>query len=242
MKKKRIGHLLSLTLLAVVLFHTATISAAESSPENSWEFAAEVYLWGAAIGGDTATDSGVNISFDDLIDNLEMAFMGTFGARKGKWSFLADVIYLDVKDEGTLDGIGASVELRGWVVTPDVGYTVLSGDRGNLDLHIGARYLYLESDIRLGPDGIDESSDIWDGIVGIRGRINLTEKLYLPYYLDIGTGGSEMTWQALAGLGYQFKHLDVVAGYRYLEWDFDDDSVFDDLSFSGPYGGVKFYF
>ncbi|MGB5620067.1 MAG: hypothetical protein WBM78_24720, partial [Desulfobacterales bacterium] len=99
MKKKRIGHLLSLTLLAVVLFHTATISAAESSPENSWEFAAEVYLWGAAIGGDTATDSSVNISFDDLIDNLEMAFMGTFGARKGKWSFLADVIYLDVKDE-----------------------------------------------------------------------------------------------------------------------------------------------
>ena len=242
MKKQRIYHLLPLTLLAVVLLHAPTLSAAEPSPENGWEFAAEVYLWGAAIGGDTATDSSVNISFDDLIDNLEMAFMGTFGARKDKWSFLADVIYLDVKDEGTIHGFGASVELRGWVVTPDVGYTVLSGDRGNLDLHIGARYLYLESDIRLGPDGIDESSDIWDGIVGIRGRINLTEKLYLPYYLDIGTGGSEMTWQALAGLGYQFKYVDVVAGYRYLEWDFDDDSVFDDLSFSGPYGGVKFYF
>ena len=226
----------------VVLLHAPTLSAAESSPENSWEFAAEVYLWGASIGGDTATGSDLNISFGDLINNLEMAFMCTFGARKDKWSFLVDVIYLDVKDEGTIDGIGASVELRGWVVTPDVGYTVLSGDRGNLDLHIGARYLYLESDIRLGPDGIDESSDIWDGIVGIRGRINLTEKLNLPYYLDIGTGDSKMTWQALAGLGYQFKHLDVVAGYRYLEWDFDEDSVFDDLSFSGPYGGVKFYF
>ena len=107
------------------------------------------------------------------------------------------MIYLDVKDEGNIHGFGTSVELRGWVVTPDVGYTVLSGDR-QFGSPRGARYLYLESDIRLGARGIDESSDIWDGIVGIRGRINLTEKLYLPYYLDIGTGGSEMTWQASA--------------------------------------------
>jgi hypothetical protein len=171
-----------------------------------------------------------------------MAFMGAFEARKSNWSLLVDVIYLDVKDEGSIDNINASVELRGWVVTPDVGYTVLKGDRGHLDLHVGLRYLYLESDIRLGPDGIDESADIWDGIVGIRGRINLTEKLYLPYYLDVGTGDSEMTWQASAGLGYQFKHFDVVAGYRYLEWDFDDSPVFDNLDFNGPYAGIKFLF
>ena len=242
MKKKRIGNLLLITVLAVFLLHAGTLSAAESSPENGWEFATEVYLWGAGIDGHTATDSEVNISFGDLIDNLEMAFMGTVGARKDKWSFLVDVIYLDVKGEKTIDSIGASVELRGWIVTPDVGYTVLSDDWGNLDLHVGARYLSLDSDIRLGPIGTDKSADVWDGIIGIRGRINLTEKLYMPYYLDIGAGDSKMTWQALAGLGYQFKYVDVVAGYRYMEWDFDDNSVFDDLSFSGPYGGLKYYF
>ena len=242
MKQSGTQCMLALLLMALVMGYAATAPAAESSPADSWEFAAEVYLWGASIGGETASDSDVDIDFGDLLDNLEMAFMGTFGARKNNWSFLVDVIYLDVKDEGSVDGIGGSVELRGWVVTPDVGYTVLKGDRGHLDLHVGARYLYLESDIRLGPDGIDESDNIWDGIIGVRGRVNLTDKLYLPYYLDIGTGGSEMTWQASAGLGYQFKHFDIVAGYRYLEWDFDDSAVFDNLDFNGPYAGVKFFF
>lgn len=54
------------------------------------------------------------------------------------------MIYLDVKDEGTIDGLEASAELCDWVVTPEVGYTVLRGDRGHLDLQVGARYLYLE--------------------------------------------------------------------------------------------------
>lgn len=52
-----------------------------------------------------------------------------------------------------------------------------------------------------------------------------------------------MIWLTLlAGLGYQFKHFDIVAGYRYLEWDFDDSPVFDDLNFNGPYAGIKFLF
>ena len=117
------------------------------------------------------------------------------------------------------------------------------GERSSLCVqHVGARYLYLDTDLRLGPDGIDKSDANWDGIIGIKGRANMTDKLYLDYYLDIGTGGSKMTWQALAGLGYQFKHLDAVAGYRYLEWDFDDSPVFDDLTFSGLYGGLRFSF
>ena len=242
MKQLRMQFKLVISTLVIVLCLGISPSAGASTQGNSWEFAAEVYLWGASIGGETASGSDVKIDFGDLLDNLEMAFMGAFKARKNNWSFVADVIYLDVKGEGSVDNIGASVELRGWVVTPDVGYTVLNGDRGHLDLHVGLRYLYLESDIRLGPDGIDASDDIWDGIVGIRGRINLTEKLYLPYYLDIGTGDSEMTWQASAGLGYQFKHFDIVAGYRYLEWDFDDSPVFDNLDFNGPYAGIKFLF
>jgi len=54
------------------------------------------------------------------------------------------VICLDVKDEGTIDDLDASAELRAWFVTPEVDCTVLRDDRGYLDLQVGARYLYLE--------------------------------------------------------------------------------------------------
>ncbi len=51
-----------------------------------------------------------------------------------------------------------------------------------------------------------------------------------------------MTWQASVGLGYQFKHFDIVAGYRYLEWDFNDSPAFDNIDFNGPFAGIKFLF
>jgi hypothetical protein len=38
------------------------------------------------------------------------------------------------------------------------------------------------------------SGNVWDGIVGIRGKVTLNEKWYLPYHLDVGTGNSEVTY------------------------------------------------
>ena len=38
----------------------------------------------------------VDVSVDDLINNLNMAFMGDLEARKSKWSLAADLIYLNV--------------------------------------------------------------------------------------------------------------------------------------------------
>ena len=230
-----------LVTLAMVVCFSAAASAAEASPEDGWQFGVEVYLWGASIGGKTSSGSNLDIEFDDLIDNLEMAFMGAFGARRGKWSLLADVIYLDVKGDETISGIPASVEMSSWIVTPAVGYTLLDAERGSLDLYVGARYLYLDTDLSLGPFRKDKSGDGWDGIVGIRGKLNLSEKWYLPYGLDIGTGNADMTWQGNLGIGYRFKHLDIVAGYRYMAWDLGGD-VIDDLDISGPYGGIKFIF
>jgi hypothetical protein len=63
----------------------------------------------------------------------------------------------------------------------------------------------------------DESGSVWDGIVGARGHVNLTEKWYLPFYADIGTGQSKLTWQALGGIGYRFKWFDFTVAYRYLQ-------------------------
>ncbi|MGB5613095.1 MAG: hypothetical protein WBM67_10610, partial [Sedimenticolaceae bacterium] len=75
--------------------------AAGESADESWQFDGAVYLWGAGIGGTSAAGDDIDISFSDLIDNLDMAFMGSLEARKDKWTLLADVIYLDVSDGQT---------------------------------------------------------------------------------------------------------------------------------------------
>jgi len=248
----------SFFILAII---PPTVAAEEATQEEGWKFGAEIYLWGAGIGGTTASGGDIDIEFSDIIDNLDMTFMGVLGARKGKWSILTDILYLDVEadNQGTLTvpigpgfavGTDASVGVKTWIVTPTVGYTVVETERARLDILGGARYLYLKSDINVNISGPLEtrrerfiaSDNVWDVIVGVKGRVNLSEKWYLPYYLDIGTGDTDLTWQAAGGVGYKFSKVDVVLGYRYLDWDFDDSDVFDDMNISGPYLGVKFVF
>ncbi len=98
-----------------------------------------------------------------------------------------------------------------------------------------------------GPLGVRQvkssaSGHVWDGIVGVRGQVNLSDKWYLPYHMDMGTGDTDFTWQVLGGIGYRFRKVDAQVGYRYLDWDFDDNDVFNDINMKGLYGGVRFRF
>lgn len=61
--------------------------------------------------------------------------------------------------------------------------------------------------------------DNWDAIIGLKGRVlqDAQGKWFVPYYVDVGTGDSNLTWQALVGLGYQFRWGSVNASWRYLD-------------------------
>jgi hypothetical protein len=232
--------LLALSVFVVITAAPGVVSAQEAAKETDWKFGAEVYLWGASIGGKTASGRDVEVDFDDLLKDLKMGFMGAFGAHKGKWSLAVDALYLDVEDDTTVSpGIKLSADLKGWVVHPIVLYNLVEKDNFTLNILGGARYLYLSTDLGLGPLRDDVSGSFWDGIVGVRGKVNLTEKWYLPYHMDIGTGDSDVSWQALGGVGYRFKKFDVIAAYRYLDWNFDDGEAIQDLNFSGFLIGVK---
>jgi len=83
---------------------------------------------------------------------------------------------------------------------------------------------------------------VWDGVVGIRGFYNLTDHWFVPYRLDIGTGDSDFTWHALAGVGYKFDTFKLIAGYRHMEREFKDDEVLEDLQINGPAIGAVITF
>jgi hypothetical protein len=78
--------------------------------------------------------------------------------------------------------------------------------------------------------------DAWDAILGVRGRVKLGEgRWFAPYYLDVGTGQSDFTWQAYGGIGYAFSWGgEVVGSWRHLDYNFATGSRMHDLSFSGP--------
>lgn len=114
----------------------------------------------------------------------------------------------------------------------------------------GARYLWLEVDMELtttSPLGASktktsESGHNWDGIVSVRGDFKLSDKWDAAIYFDGGSGDSDYTWQGLAGVSYEFDNFKGFLGYRHLKWDFDDDSLLENMQVSGPFVGARFNF
>ena len=197
------------SILFATLVCTSLPVAAEDSPGSSdWEFGASAYLWGANITAQTAGGSESQIPFYTLLDDLQMAFMGAFEARKGKWSILTDAIYMDVKARDSQNAtfpefgsvtVKSSVELKAWIVSPTVRYAVSETDKARFELLGGVRYLYMDANARVSLDAQNvldrtRSGSNWDAIVGAHLEYQLNDKWYLPVYLDVGTGDSKSTW------------------------------------------------
>lgn len=251
----------------VVLLATSAPLMAAADKTDQWKYEATIYMWAAGMDANTETGGDIDISFNDILNDLDVAFMGSLGARKGKWSVVADTIYLDIsQDEGgseTIPIIGAvttkatvdtDIDMKASITTFGGGYNLSDDRKWALDLIVGARYTWVDvdSELDLKRTGdllqtsrqakVSDSENLWDGIVGIRGQFNLNDNWYLPYYGDIGAGQSDRTWQALAGIGYKFRWGDILLAYRHLEYDFDSGFLLKDLSISGPALGASFHF
>lgn len=66
---------------------------------------------------------------------------------------------------------------------------------------------------------LSETVDLWDGILGVKGRLALNDRWFLPFYADVGTGDTDLTWQAFGSVGYEFDWGEVSLTYRHLEYD-----------------------
>jgi hypothetical protein len=101
--------------------------------ENAdWKFGLIVYAWLPSLSGNLNYGSaegggGVEVDAGKIIDALQMTLMGSFEARKGPWSGITDVIYLDLAGDkpnsvslpsGAMRELfDAELELEGWLWT-----------------------------------------------------------------------------------------------------------------------------
>jgi hypothetical protein len=140
------------------------------------------------------------------------------------------------------------------------GYTMAEGDWGNFDAIAGFRYLGLNVRTNYslgltltGPRGngatfggigsVSASRNLWNGIGGFRGRIRFGGTgLFIPYYFDVGAGGSNLTWQIASGVGYQTRWADLSLTYRYLSFEQGNSAVLQHLSIRGPIMMASFTF
>lgn len=159
-------------------------------------------------------------------------------------------------------GLNADMDLEGWVVNLKVGRNIWDSEALFVDVFTGARYLNINSETRINLDSqiqldsrfgshvrgsgrnltLQAGGHVWDAIMGVKGRVTIYQDWFLPLHVDVGTGESDITWQAATGLGYAFEGGSVMLLYRHLAWDLQSGNLIKDIAFSGPMLGAAFHF
>jgi hypothetical protein len=269
---RRIAAVALVTVGCAAALPAAAQSAALRSDEAHWRATVYGWfpsIGGSTKFPVSTGGASLNVDADDVLDSLKMAFMGSLEYRAGNWGGLVDWVYADLGADkaGTRNfaingqplaaGINANLglDIKSNILTLAGTYALVNSPDVNVDLLFGARMLDMDQTLNwafngTGPAGIARSGTAevsetnWDGIVGVRGRLRFGDerRWFVPFEADVGTGDSNLTWQAILGLGYSFSWGDVGVAWRYLDYDFDDGKPVESLTFNGIAIGVSFRF
>ena len=217
----------------------------------------------------SGADGTIDVDISTILDHLKMTAQGSFEMHKGRWGGFGDVVYLDVGDAKSATRsvefggtpLPASVtaamdfDLKSLFLSMAATYRVVDASDASVDVLLGARFATLKQALdwefsgNFGPTipppltGSREASvDQWDVIVGLRGRSQFGPEGHwaLSYHFDVGTGDSDLTWQAVLGVAYAFGWGDLGVAWRYLDYDLDSEGPITDMNFNGPAFGATF--
>lgn len=220
-----------------------------------WKHEFAPYLWGSAMEGTSGignVTAETDLSFSDVLENLESGFMGTYRASRDRYSITVDAIYMGLGATGKGPGgnLKADVDLDQVGLEADLGYALT--DR--LTLLAGLRYVSLDTKLRVtGPLGnelsANEAQEWVDPVVGAIHAWPIAKDWTLALRGDVGGFGigSDFAWQGIATLRWQFAPRTALGlAYRHLDVDYEDgegDAYFKyDVVTSGPALGVVFTF
>lgn len=241
---------LLLTLACVSIFPPA-VRAADIS--DDWEFTTALYAPLMGMEGDVGVaglaPAKVDMSFSDILDELDAGLSGSFEARKGAWSITADGIWLKMS---TSQQGPASSYLRlsqdQIMASLSVAYEIYGGESTTVDLAGGVALNSIDADLDLFTPRLPvqvrsgSGSQEWlDPFFALRFRQELGD--CWTFFANGAYGGFEVSsdeyWQAVVGLGYRLSESTTLAlAYRVISVDYHQGGFVYDTETSGPNVGL----
>ena len=236
-----------------------------SDSDSSWQFEFTPYLFAAGLNGTTGVrgiSADVDAGFSDILENLDSAFMMFFTAQNEDWILAADGIYFSLKNEkasswqgplGNTSTADLNADMTQRVYALMAGRSVYN-EKSRVDVLGVARYTSLSTSMGLavttGPDLLPDGSrsvggkeEWWDGAIAVRGNYPVSDKWDLLGYADIGAGGSDLTYQLMAGANWQFsKTFSAKFGYRHFYQDYENNDFKWDMTTDGLFAGLGIRF
>ena len=213
----------------------------------------ELLNFGALIGG-SARKGRFSVFTDVVYLSMTRNADGRVVSVEG--NVPGNIISIPVSADLTLN---TRNDMDGLVWTLAAGYTVKETETSSVDVFAGARLFSVDfstsweltaaitapggEQLLAAQGSIGSDTDLWDGIVGLRGHFRFGDGNWsVPYYFDVGAGSSDLTWNAMAGLSRTFGWGDLMFVYRHLAYEEDSDGLMQSFGFSGPAFGASFRF
>jgi hypothetical protein len=242
-------------LLLAGIAAVAAPAAAQEQADAGLQVILTGYLWGSALDGETSTvpplpAANVDLSFGDVLEDLDGGAMAAIEVRSGPWSFLGDAMFTQTSPDGT-GPLGGSVELRTRSLTLQAGALRRVHQAGGLRIDAGAGLRLWSVDARLtldGPGGRQrrDDDDLWiDPVLIGRAEYAITDRWSVSGLVDAGgfDVGASFTWQAVATVNRRLTDsADLRVGYRALSVNRRDGDFVYDVALHGPVVGVDFRF
>ena len=227
--------------------------------ESGWTFTLAPYGWLAGISGDIGLSGlppqEIDLSISDVLENFDIGAMAVAEARNGRFFLGADIFYakLSTRIDTPFDIAADSIDVSAtsFMFTGIAGYSLIYEESVNLDVFAGARIWHSNTDFDLNdpclscPDSANDGDTWVDPLLGIKGRTDLGSNFYVTAWGMIGGFGvsSDLMWDLLGGIGYEFSDtFSLVAGYRAVSVDYENDGFVYDIVQQGPILGAVFRF
>lgn len=229
----------------------------------------ELALFGGLPGmyGDTDTDEGkstVPIDTSDLTDEWNYAARAVARFQMADFSVQGGAEFMNLDSERELafvrvgphgnpttqESVRPEAEL--WIGDLNLGYRLFHAEdtvlEPSAELYAGARYYDYSPDISItGAGSIDESDSWFDGIVGARINLALSDTVNMMIEGDVGGFGlwssSEFQWMQMTSLGWSFTdYTRLYLAYKFQQFRRDDGDTNYNQQFRGPYAGLSVVF
>lgn len=234
---------------AVIGILTFSRAVAAGTGADDWQVEVTPYLWAAGIDGELTLrgqDVEVDASFSDIADTLDVGGSLLAEASNGRWVNWMQLDHLST-DTGDVDAgpLRADLESRTTMLAMGTGWRFPGfGARSTIDVLVGVRHFSIDDTLDLRGGGhIDNHMDLYDAIVALRPRLQLSAHWTFSPTLSVGGGDSDLVWEMSPQFEYRLRErYEVRVGYRNLAYDVDQGGSKIDIIFRGPVLGLGMRF
>jgi opacity protein-like surface antigen len=233
-------------VLSVLLLLVCSLSATaqDDAPEvvdSSWQWYVAPYVWVPQVEGVLKVENietGISTDFFSPANSVGMSF--NFQGYRLNWGLLLDLTYLDYTVDNTSQSVSS---YKGQSFTTEFALIrLLGGESVHWRGLLGGRWTYLDRSVNTTDGGVNESRGGWiDPFIGVGLTMPLAERHHIRARGDIGGFGigSKLAWQLMAYYQYWIsRKVTILAGYRYLDIDYDKgegrDQLIYDIRTHGP--------